>query len=408
MQDHHEAYVSWEDYQRNQERLARSSFCKPAGGAKAARGGLALMAGLLRCRRCGRMLQVLYTGHGARHPRYSCRRGHAMQGLNPCIGFGARRPDSVVAKEILVALQPLAIEAAIVAEREVSEQIDEQRRALELELQQAQYEVKIAARRHQAVDPDNRLVAAELEARWNAALTKLRAVEDRAADKQRQTSAPIDRDALLTLADNLELAWAAVGTAQRTRQRLVRALIEEIVVDVDDTAAEIVLLIHWRGGQHSELRVRRPAPGEHTRRAPEEAAKVIREMATRWSDEDIAATLNRMGLQTGQGLSWNGRRVASYRRKTGIPGYESAVKDGRCLTLVEAATKLGVSCHAIRKLIREGILPARQVLFDAPWQILATDLERPEVQQALRRRSRRPGRPCRNSRDDRTLKIPGI
>jgi hypothetical protein len=331
-----------------------------------------------------------------------------MQGLDPCISFGAQRPDSVVAKEILVAIQPLAVEAAIVAEQEASEQVDEQRRSLELELQQAHYEVKIAARRYQAVDPDNRLVAAELEARWNAALTKLRAVEDRVADKQRETSAPIGRDALLTLAEDLELAWRSTSTDQRTRQRLVRALIEEVIVDVNDATSEVVLLIHWRGGQHSELRVKKPATGEHTRRAPEEAAKVIHEMATRWSDEDIAATLNRMGLQTGQGLTWNERRVGSYRRKAGIPGYESAVKDGRCLTMVQAAAKAGVSCHAIRKLIRDGILPARQVLFDAPWQILATDLERPEVQQALRRRSRHPGRPCRNSRDDRTLKIPGI
>jgi hypothetical protein len=168
------------------------------------------------------------------------------------------------------------------------------------------------------------------------------------------------------------------------------------------------LLVHWRGGQHSELRVRKPAPGEHTKRAPEEATKVIREMATRWSDEDIAATLNRMGLQTGQGLTWNAIRVGAYRRTAGIPGYESAIKDGRCLTMVEAAAKAGVSCHAIRKLIRSGILPARQVLFDAPWQILASDLDRPDVQEALRCRGRRPGRPCRNSRAEGTLKIPGI
>jgi hypothetical protein len=165
--------------------------------------------------------------------------------------------------------------------------------------------------------------------------------------------------------------------------------------------------VHWRGGQHSELRVRKPAAGEHTRRAPDEADKVIREMATRWPDEEIAATLNRMALSTGQGMTWNATRVGAYRRTAGIHGYESAVKDGRCLTMVEAAAKAGVSCHAIRKLIKAGILPARQVLFDAPWQILASDLERPEVQHALRRRSQRAGRPCRNSRDDRTLKIPG-
>jgi hypothetical protein len=136
---------------------------------------------------------------------------------------------------------------------------------------------------------------------------------------------------------------------------------------------DVMLVIHWRGGQHSELRVRKPAPGEHTKRASADADRVIREMATRWSDTHIAATLNRMGSATGYGNTWTHARVGSYRRKAGIHGYESAVKDGRCLTMLDAANMLGVSCHVIRKLIRDGVLPARQVMFDAPGQIGATD-----------------------------------
>jgi hypothetical protein len=134
---------------------------------------------------------------------------------------------------------------------------------------------------------------------------------------------------------------------------------------------------------------------------------VIRQMGARWSDEHIAATLNRMGSKTPFGHTWSAKRVAGYRRTKGIPGYESAVKDGRCLTMVEAAEAAGVSCHAIRVLIQKGILPAKQYVFDAPWQILAVDLDRPEVQDALRRRRKRAGRPSRISKDDRTLKIPG-
>jgi hypothetical protein len=192
----------------------------------------------------------------------------------------------------------------------------------------------------------------------------------------------------------------------RTKQRLVRALIEEIVMDVDDATREVVLVIHWRGGQHSEVRVRKPGPGEHTKRTAADAARLIREMAARGSDTDIAATLNRLGLITGQGNSWNERRVGNYRRQAGIPAYESAVKDGRCLTMLEAARTLDVTCHVIRRLVRDGGLPAQQVMSDAPWQILAADLERPDVQRAvLQRRSRR-GRPYRNSRDTRTLTIP--
>lgn len=407
LRDHHEAYITWEQFEQTQARLARNSYSKRAGGAKSGRGGPALMTGILRCRRCGRMLQVTYGGRGIPKPRYSCRQGNAMHGLAPCITFGARRPDDVIAEEILLAVQPAAVEAALMAGRDAAQQIDEGRRALELEKQQAEYEVKLAARRYESVDPDNRLVASELEARWNAALARLRECEARLSAAAGQKVPEVTKETLLTLSADLQRVWAAPTTEMRTKQRLVRALIDEIVVDVDDKARDVVLVIHWRGGQHSELRVRKPQTGEHTKRASGEADRVIRDMATRWSDADIAATLNRMGQTTGQGKSWTQLRVESYRRTASIPGYESAVKDGRCLTMLEAARKIGVTCHLIRKLIKAGVLPARQVMEDAPWQIQAADLERPEVKEAIRHRRVLRGRPRRVSGNDRNLVIPG-
>ena len=134
---------------------------------------------------------------------------------------------------------------------------------------------------------------------------------------------------------------------------------------------------------------------------------MIREMATKWSDEHVAATLNRMGLTTGQALTWTAERVSSQRRNHGVAGYESKTKDGRCLTMSEAAAQLGVSHYAIRRLIKSGVLPARQVVEDAPWQIMADDLRRPEVQKALRARASRRRRPSRNSADERTPRLPG-
>jgi DNA invertase Pin-like site-specific DNA recombinase len=404
--DHHAAFISWETFERNRARLSRNSFSQPAGSSKSARGGKGLLAGLLRCRRCGRMLSIAYTGHYNK-PRYSCRRGRQMHGVEPCIAFGARRPDQAIGTEILLVLEPLAVEAALMAEREAITQIDEQRRALELERQQAEYDVKLAARRYERVDPDNRLVAAELEARWNAAMTRLKECEARLLAGSGSKPAAVDREALLSLARDLEAVWESSSSEMRTKQRLVRALIEEIVVDVNDAEREVILVIHWRGGQHSEVRIRKPQSGEHMMRNPVEVDDVIRQMGTRWSDEHIAATLNRMGSKTPFGHTWSAKRVGDYRRTKGIPGYESAIKDGRCLTMVEAAEKAGVTCHAIRVLIGKGILPARQFVFDAPWQILAADLERPEVRDALRGRRKRAGRPSRISRDDRTLKIPG-
>ena len=177
----------------------------------------------------------------------------------------------------------------------------------------------------------------------------------------------------------------------RARQRLLRALVTDIIADADEAAREVVLTIHWRGGQHSQLRVRKPKSGEHGCRTPEEALAVMRSMATRWSDEDIAASLNRMGMPTGQGKTWTAHRVSSVRRVNGIHAYRSAEKNGEWLTMSEAAAKLGVTNHVIRRLIRDRVLVAGQVVPGAPYQIRACDL----LDERLTGTIRRKGRPCR-------------
>jgi hypothetical protein len=184
----------------------------------------------------------------------------------------------------------------------------------------------------------------------------------------------------------------------RTRQRLVRTLITEIVADVDAEAGEIVLVIHWKGGQHSELRVRKPRTGEHGCRTSEQALAVIRNMAGRWSDENIAASLNRMGIPTGQGKTWTARRVSSLRQVHGIRGYRSAEENSEWLTLSEAAAYLGVSHHQIRKLIKSGILRSEQIMPDAPHQIRVSDLQEKTVAAALGQK----GRPCRVDPENQT------
>ena len=174
------------------------------------------------------------------------------------------------------------------------------------------------------------------------------------------------------------------------------ALIVDIVVDVDDQARDVVLTIHWRGGQHSELRVRKPRTGEHGCATAEDALSVMRSMAGRWSDEHIAASLNRMGIPTGQGKTWTAKRVGSVRRVRNIHAYLSAEKSGEWLTMTEAATALGVTNHTIRRLIRANILAAMQVVPGAPFQIRASDLTTDAVKVALARK----GRPCRAADED--------
>jgi hypothetical protein len=291
---------------------------------------------------------------------------------------------------MLRAVAPMAIEAAQEAERMLRNESKDRRHIAELELQQAQYDASLAERRYAACDPDNRLIAAQLEKAWEAALQRAEACRQRLDGMREQDTGAACPD-LAGLAEDLSAAWKAPKTTMRTRQRLVRALITEIIVDIDEVAGEIVLVIHWKGGQHTELRVRKPKAGEHGCSTPEQALAVMRSMAGRWSDEHIAASLNRMGMPTGQGKTWTAKRVGDLRRVHGIHGYLPADKSGEWLTLRDAAAKLGVSSHQVRKLIKAGILVSQQIMPDAPHQIRAADLTSERIVAALKQK----GRPCR-------------
>ena len=223
----------------------------------------------------------------------------------------------------------------------------EQRRILELELQQARYEASLAERRYAACDPDNRLIAAtageELGGRPYAAFKTARR-----GWTLRRT--PIR-------GDPRPISWASPrisrppGRRPASRCAPASSCCErwshEIIADIDEAAREIVLTIHWKGGQHSELRLRKPQSGEHDCNTPDEALAVIRSMATRWSDEDIAATLNRMGMPTGQGKTWTAHRVGSIRRVRRHPRL-SLRREGRRMAddARGRATVLGVTSHA--------------------------------------------------------------
>ena len=388
LKDHHEGYIEWAEFDRNQALLAANAFGR-AGGVKSGRGGRALLAGLLACGRGGRRLPVVYAGKTPR-PTYRCDRPNLMLGLKRCLGFGGARVEAAVASELIRAVEPMAIEAALEAERMHMESHNERRRIAELELQQAQYEATLAERRYAACDPDNRLIAAQLEKSWEAALRRVETCQARLDAEQRPDQAA-DAPDFTDLAADLSAAWAAPTTTMRARQRLVRALIKDIIADVDEATREVILVIHWKGGQHSQLRVKKPKTGEHGCSTSEDALAVMGSMAGRWDDAHIAASLNRMGLRTGQGKSWNAKRVGDLRRVHNIHAYRSAEKNGEWLTMREAAKELGVTSHVIRRLIQSQVLAAEQVVPGAPFQIKVSNLRGECVTAAIRRKAD----PCR-------------
>lgn len=392
--DHHEGYISWAEFERNQHLIADNANGKSYLGRGSIRRGEALLPGLFRCARCGRRLHVQYTGKGGNTQRYVCRGSFGAKAVDSCIGFGGMRVDRAVAQEVLDRLQPLGIEAAFAAMQAQDERQCDQRRQIENAVQQAQYEVARARRQYDAVDPDNRLVAGELERRWNEKLVQLRDLEIELDQLNQTKPAPAlaaeDRARLMTLGKDLEQAWNSAGASVETRKKIIRLLVKEIVVDVVDDA--LALVIHWQGDDHTELKVKKNKIG-HTRWTVEAGViDLVRVLARQLPDNAIAAILNRSGKPTAHGATWTRTHVCGLRNTHSIPVYRDGERAERGeITLDEAAEALRVSRATVYRMATSGVLPARHLCAGAPWIIRLDDLRQDAVRRdADARRSRRP------------------
>jgi DNA invertase Pin-like site-specific DNA recombinase len=389
LRDHHEGYITWAEFERNQQLIADNSNGKRFMSRGAVRRGQALLPGLLRCRRCGKKLRVRYD----QTYRYECVGAFNQLAAARCITFGGMRVDRVLAREVLDRLQPLGVEAALAVIEARSQQRSEKKAQLELALQQARYEAARAQRQYNAADPENRLVAGELERRWNERLVAVRDLEleiDRLDTDQEPTLTEADRKRLMALGTDLIQAWESPGATSETRKKIIRTVISEIIVDI--TGDTLDLIIHWQGGDHTRLPVKRNRPGQTRWTTDAEVVELVRALARQMPDQAIAAVLNRSGKSTGHGNSWTRGRICSLRHQYDIAVYRDGERADRGeATLEEAAAALALSTSTIRRLIAEGALPARQQCKGAPWIIRQADLVRDEIRrEADARRLRRP------------------
>jgi hypothetical protein len=372
----HEGYVSWDEFERIRQTMATNTRAWHHAGAVT--NGPALVAGLLRCRRCGRKLVVCYTGNAHNVLRYVCVRGARDNGEPRCISFGGLVVDDAIGKEILRVVQPAAVDAAVVASEAAVHQQDEVLNAWTRELEAAQYAARRAQKQYDATDPENRLVADGLERRWNTALQHVREIEariDQHVHGGRPSVVPT-RDEFETLAADLEAVWSNPHADVRLKKRLVRTLIHEIVVESDAVAGEVILVIHWKGGVHTELRVPRRRRGQSATHTSKDIVDAVRMLARICPDDLLAHVLNRNGLLTGRGNRWTRERVVSLRGHHDIACYDRVRRATEgWMNLNEAARFLGISPRTLRLAVERGEIDAAHPLADGPWVFQRQALE---------------------------------
>jgi DNA invertase Pin-like site-specific DNA recombinase len=388
LHDRHEGYIDWDEFERNLSVIANNTNRKGQAVQGAVRGGAALLAGLLRCGHCGRKLKVRYRTDMPANQYYCVRPIEEDNAGKVCTIISGGHLDRAVSEVLLQILAPLGIEAALAAVDSGRDRHRDQRRQAELALEAARYEAGLARRQYDAVDPDNRLVAGELERRWNERLVTAQRLEAQLAAMIDDTSGQLsaaERARLMHLAGDLSAVWNDQASSIEIKKRITRTVIREIVVRVEGD--RLHGLIHWHGGDHTALDVATRVRGRwrETNEASTEAetAALITALVRMMPDSSTAAVLNRLGKRTIRGLSWTAGRVQLFRNDHHLLAYREGERlDRGELMLNEVVDELGVSKMTVIRMIHTKTLPARQVCPGAPYIILRKDLELPGVRSA--------------------------
>jgi DNA invertase Pin-like site-specific DNA recombinase len=389
IREHHEGYIDWSTFEENQRMIDRNHWRgesdQTAGAARAGRG---LLAGLLRCGRCGRKLYVRYWGTSGTSARYLCSGDYQADGGRYCLGFGGATVDRRFGEEVVRVLSPLGVRASLAALSQIGTELDDRRRALARQIEQLEYEATLASEQYHQVDARNRLVASELERRWNYKLEALGRAKASLVELEagsRPASAE-ERAAIVAFGERFSDVWNHAACPIELKKQIVRTVIEEVLVD-EKPPGRLSFIVHWKGGSHTAFEMEKANPKTVSKTADEDV-EVVRKMAPRYGDDVIASVLNRLGRRTGKGKPWSYAAVKSVRGKHAIAGHTRSVVDDETVTMQGAARHTGTSDTTIKKLVDAGVLPMRQVVPFAPWEIRRADLERDPVRAIIERLKR--------------------
>jgi len=389
--DHHEAYITWEEFLQNQTILLRNLTCAEENILTGpAREGLALLQGLLLCGNCGRRLTIRYRGNGGIYPTYECnwlrREGIATRS---CLHVRCGILDDAVSERLLQVIHPAQLQIALEALRELEQRDEALSHQWRMRIERAEYEVQLAQRRYEEVDPANRLVAATLERRWNDALNQLQETqknfEDFLATHARATT-PQQQEEILSLARDFPRLWKAPTTQAKDRKRMVRLLVKDITINKSGQPKQLLAQIRWQGGASETLVLDLPPSIADQLRYPDQAVARVRELAATMHDDQIAATLNGENRRSSKGKIFTGSIIRWIRYRYKISA--AVLKHPQELTVHQMTERFGVSIHVVYYWIDRGLIGARRLNAGSPyWVTLCAEKEQ-ELLEWVRRSSK--------------------
>lgn len=396
----HPAYISWETYVKNQDKLRQNTTQARAATSGAPREGVALLVGVAICGRCGRRMSVRYNSGNA-GSTYACW-GESSRGESLCWSVAAPPIDRAIERLFLQTMVPDEIELSLAVEREVDKQADSLDKAWRTRVEQARYEARRAERRYKAVDPDNRVVARTLEREWEDRLRELETVERQHTEARREARVELtveDRRRIRELARDLPAVWLASTTGAADRKAMLRLAIEAIALHPVDVPRRMTRIrVQWQTGTVTEIEIARPPKGQYRTHAPEVVQRIRDLAAAGLRDDEIAGRFQNEGLRTKVGLRWSEDMVRGARRKYGIsriapdrprmPALPERHPDGR-YSVPGAAIRFGVTHSAVYFWIQRGLVTGSRADFGTHRDVYWLDIDDAAVRRInAQRRSR--------------------
>jgi DNA invertase Pin-like site-specific DNA recombinase len=360
--DAHPGYISWDNYEDNLRRLAEFAQSRGEDRRKSPpREGPALLQGLAICARCGARMTVRYhTRRQITYPQYVCQRRGIEDATRVCQSVPGQALDAAIGELLLAAVTPVALDVALAVQAELEGRATQADALRRQHVERARHIAEQARRRYMAVDPDNRLVAVNLEADWNEALRALSSAQE---DYERQTAkaSPLsdqDKARVAALASDFPALWSDPRTPQRERKRMVRLLIDDVTLSRDGT---ITAKVRFKGGQSTSLEVVVGLPAPEARRTPASIIAQIDRLLDDHTEAGVAEQLNKACILSGTGQPFHSGIVHHIRVTHGLVSREQRLRARGLFDLTETADRLGVCTATVKKWHHDGLLTGEAV-----------------------------------------------